>query len=88
MHLVRTGQVFMPKGEDVDACKMVAYPPTNQMLIEHLSVVVGKLNGKGQWNDKTLVPVRALLEEVQKKKADKEWLLRLLYCFDDNHEVF
>ena len=41
----------MPKGEDVDACKMVAYPPTNQLLIEHLSVAVGKLNGTGHWND-------------------------------------
>ena len=82
MHQVRIGAIFMPKAEDVDACRMVAYPPTNDMILAHISAAAEALNGTGSWNDETLVPVRALIEEVKKKKADKQWLLRLLYCFD------
>ena len=36
MHMVRTGQVFMPKAEDVDACRTVAYPPTNEMILANI----------------------------------------------------
>ena len=88
MHQVRTGQVFMPKSEDVDACKMVAYPPTIDMVIANISAAVDNLDGTSGWNEVSLTPVRALLEIVKKKKADKEWLMRLLYCFDSENVVF
>ena len=88
MHQVRLGTVYMPKAEDVDACRMVAYPPPNDMILAHISAAAEALNGTGDWNDETLIPVRALIEVVKKKKADKQWLLRLLYCFDSENEFF
>ena len=33
-------------------------------------------------------PVRALVEIVRKKSADKDWLLKLLWCFDRGSPVF
>ena len=64
MHQVRIGSVFMPKAEDVDACRMVAYPPTNEMILAHVKQAAENLNGKGDWNMETLQPVKALVEEV------------------------
>ena len=34
MTSVRNGDVFMPKAEDINACKAVPYPPTNDMLVD------------------------------------------------------
>ena len=64
MHQVRLGTIFMPKAEDVVACRMVAYPPTNDMILANVKRAVENLNGKGDWNDEKLSPIRALLEEV------------------------
>ena len=58
------------------------------MILAHISVAAEALNGKGDWNNETLIPVRALIELVKKKKADKQWLLRLLYCFDPENQFF
>ena len=88
MHMVRIGTIFMPKAEDVDACRMVAYPPTNDMIMAHVSAAIENLNNVEGWTEETLVPVKALEEVVKKKKADKQWLLRLLYCFDSENEFF
>ena len=35
-----------------------------------------------------MVPVRALVELLQKKGADKAWLLKVLWYFDSDSEVF
>ena len=40
MHQVRSKEVWMPKGEDIEVCKSVPYPPTNDMLVELISVAV------------------------------------------------
>ena len=34
MTQVRNREVFMPKAEDIEVCKAVPYPPTNDMLID------------------------------------------------------
>ena len=64
MHQVRIGAIFMPKAEDVDACRTVAYPPTNEMILAHVKQAAENLNGTGHWNLETLQPVKALVEEV------------------------
>ena len=64
MHMVRTGTVYMPKPEDVDACRMVAYPPTNEMIIANISMAANNLNGTGEWDDETIKPVMSLMEHV------------------------
>ena len=88
MHQVRLGTMYMPKAEDVNACRMVAYPPTNDMIMAHVSAAIENLNNVEGWTEETLVPVKALEEVVKKKKADKQWLLRLLYCFDPGNQFF
>ena len=64
MHQVRIGAIFMPKAEDIDACRTVADPPTNDMILAHIKRAAEHLNGVGHWNLETLQPVKALVEEV------------------------
>ena len=88
MAQVRSGDVFMPKGEDIDACKSVPYPPTNDMLIDLINDAVDRQVGRDGWTEANLVPVRALMEIVGKKGADKPWLLKMLWIFANDSEVF
>ena len=88
MHSVRCGDIFMPKAENIDACKMVPYPPTNEMLIELVDDAISRQDASTGWTEERLVPVRALMEIVRKKGADKPWLLKMLWVFDSDSEVF
>ena len=88
MHQVRSREVWMPKGEDIEVCKAVPYPPTNDMLIDIIAVAVENQLGQNGWTEETLLPVRALVERLQKKGADKDWLLKVLWCFDSDSVVF
>ena len=62
MHQVRSREVWMPKGEDIEVCKAVPYPPTNDMLIDMIAVAVDNQVGQNGWTEETLIPVRALVE--------------------------
>ena len=88
MSQVRSEEVFMPKAEDIEICKYVPYPPTNPMLIDLINNAVDRQVGRDGWTEENLIPVRALMEIVGKKGADKAWLLKVLWCFDNNSEVF
>ena len=43
MHRVRSDEIWMPLAPDVQACRMVAYPPTNAMLIDFIFEAVPNL---------------------------------------------
>ena len=88
MMSVRNKEVWMPKAEHIEVCKAVPYPPTNAMLIDLINVAVDGQPGQNGWTEENLAPVRALMEIVTKKSADKAWLLKLLWCFDRDSEVF
>ena len=88
MHQVRSREVWMPKGEDISVCRQVPYPPTNDMIVDLITVAAGSQVGRNGWTEENLGPVHALVERVQKKSADKSWLLKLLYYFDPECEVF
>lgn len=88
MHAVRGGHIFMPKADDIDVCRSVPYPPTNDMLVILINDAVGALVGVNGWTNETLAPVRTLLELVKKKGGDKAWLLKLLWVFDADSRVF
>ena len=88
MTQVRNNEVFMPKEEDIEVCKRVPYPPTNDMIIDLIDIAVDGLTDNENWTEETLLPVRALVDIVRKKGADKDWLLKLLWCFDRNSDVF
>ena len=88
MTSVRNGDVFMPKAQDIDVCKAVPYPPTNDMLVDLIDDAVDRQVGHDGWTEETLQPVRALMEIVRKKGADKAWLLKMLWCFDRGSAVF
>ena len=78
MHQVRSNEIFMPKGEDIEVYKVVPYPPTNDMLIDLIDDALDRQVGMNGWTEEGLVPVRALMEIVRKKGADKAWLLKML----------
>ena len=45
MTSVRNGDVFMPKAQDIDVCKAVPYPPTNEMLVDLIEDAVDRQVG-------------------------------------------
>ena len=78
MHQVRSREIFMPKGEDIEVCKLVPYPPTNEMLVDLIDDALDRQVGMNDWTEENLAPVRALMVIVRKKGADKAWLLKML----------
>ena len=64
MHQVRLGTIFMPKAEDVVACRMVAYPPPNDMILTNIKQAIEDLLGTGSLDEEKLEPIRALIKEV------------------------
>ena len=87
MHKVRSDQIWMPLAPDVKACRSVAYPPTNAMLIDFIARAVPNLQNLG-YTEEHIVAIKKLIKKVKKKGANKEWLLKVLYIFDKDCEVF
>ena len=88
MHEVRSGWIYMPRAAAAtSACPMVAYPPTNDMLVE-LVVQAAPRAVLARPEDLPAQPVTKLIKRVRKRGADKAWLLQLLHCFDPESEVF
>ena len=58
------------------------------MLIDLISVAVDNSVGQNEWTEENIVPVRALVELLYKRSTDKAWLLKVLWYFDRNCEVF
>ena len=84
MTQVRNNEVFMLKAEDIEVCKAVPYPPTNAMIIDLINNGFDNQVGQNNWTEENLAPVRALMEIVAKKGADKAWLLKMLWVFNNN----
>ena len=78
----------MPKAEDIDSCRAVPYPPTNDMMIMIIGDAVDRLVGTNGWTEENLAPVRVLMELIKKKGADKAWLIKVLWVFDSGSQVF
>ena len=88
MHLVRGRQVMMPRAEDGPVNHVVAYPPTNKMIVELIAEAAETLPERESYDDEMMAPVRRLVKILQKKSADKAWLLRVLHHLDSGHPVF
>ena len=58
------------------------------MLVNLIAVAVDNSVGQNGWTEENIVPVRALVELLYKKSADKDWLLKVLWYFDSGCEVF
>ena len=87
LHEVRSGQVYMPRAAEVSACRPVAYPPPNVMLVE-LVAKAAKRAVETRPERFPAEPVARLVELVKKHGGDKDWLKHLLHCFDPASEVF
>ena len=74
----------MPKADEIDGFRAVPYPPTNPMLIDLINAAINYKEGREGWTKENLIPVRACMDIVAKKGADKAWLLKVLWCFDNN----
>ena len=75
MHKVRSDQIWMPLAPDVIACRSVAYPPTNAMLIDFIARAVPNLQNLG-YTEEHIVAIKKLIKKVKKKGANKDWLLK------------
>ena len=87
MHAVRNKEVWAPRAEDVVQCRMVAYPPSNDVLKFHIGSAVDQMDDDIE-NAELMPKLKRLMELLKKKSADKEWLLRCLFVLDENHAVF
>ena len=58
------------------------------MLIDLIAVAVDSSVGQNGWTEENIVPVRALVELLYKRSTDKAWLLKVLWYFDRDCEVF
>ena len=88
MTQVRNNEVWMPRAEDIEHFKKVPYGPTNAMLVDFINSAVDSHEGQNNWTRDHLSRVRALMEIVAKKGADKDWLLKVLWCLDRDCKVF
>ena len=79
---------MMPKSEDIERCRIVAYPPTNKMIVDYIAEVVETLPDREDYDAATMEPIRRLVALIKKKSADKTWLLRILHVLDSKHPVF
>ena len=87
MEAVRMGEIWCPKREDIAHPVVVVTPPPQDILAE--AIVHALKNGIATCaHGFNSAPLENLMQLLQKKKADTQWLLEVLNVLDENHRVF
>ena len=87
MHMVRNKQIWVPRAEDVVQCRIVAYPPTNDIIKFHLNSTVDQMDEDIE-NEEIMPKLKLLMAHLKTRSADKEWLLRCLFVLNEGHQFF
>ena len=88
MFEVKAETMYCPTISDLKGRKACPDPPDIKTLMIFISAAVMKHERNGSLADFEKVQLKALQERLQKKKANKEWLIDVLWCLDGDHPIF
>ena len=88
MFEVKAGKIYCPKIKDLKGRKACPDPPDIKTLINFISAAVMKHEANQSLANFEKVQLSALLERLDKKQCNKEWLIDVLWCLDESHPIF
>ena len=84
----KEGTVWVPKRGDVITSPLVARPPTIAILTEAITAAITTKVCNFAWPEAECESRTALMEELEKRRADVKFLVQVLYCVHPEHEIF
>ena len=88
MFEVKAGKIYCPKIKDLKGRKACPDPPDIKTLLTFISAAVMKHEANQSLANFEKVQLSALLERLDKKQCNKEWLIDVLWCLDESHPIF
>ena len=88
MFQVKAETIYCPTNSDLKGRKACPDPPDIKTLVTFIEDAVLKHEANGSLAGFEKVQLTALQQRMQTKKANKEWLIDVLWCLDNKHPIF
>ena len=88
MFEVKATKIYCPTVAQVRGRRACPDPPDVESLKQFIVVAVAQADYAGRLANIERMAFDTLRERLRKKYANKEWLIDLLWCLDNNHMIF
>ena len=88
MFEVKAETIYCPTNKDLKGRKACPDPPDIKTIITFITAAVLKHEANGSLAMLEKAQFTLLQERLKKKKANKEWLIDILWCLDKEHPIF